>query len=494
MFRKLLSIVLLLSLISLIGCTDKAVAPLNNNESNSTSVPASMIQAFPGQIGEVDSGYFRGEKIYYNRINNLNVFQGDIILADSVISKTPVLQKREGAIRTTHLWPNNIVYFTINADLPNPARVTAAINHWTSNTNLVFINRTNQTNFIRFQLDPDGGCWSNSIGMLGGQQIISLADWGTTGDVIHEIGHAVNFFHEQSRTDRNSSIIIVWDNIDVNWWSQFSTFTASGFTDGSNNGTYDFNSIMHYPCFSYTVADGGCAIDQDEPIITKLDNTTWTTNNTNLSAGDIAASKTLYPLGDADGNVYTTVKIGTQIWAVENLRTTKYNDGTPIPYVTDNEVWGGLSTPGYCWYSNDIANKPTYGALYNWYVVDPANPQKIAPTGWHVATDADWNTLTSFLGGSTSSGGKMKEAGLAHWLSPNTGATNESGFTALPGGIRGTDRGVYFNLINKNGLYWSSTNATSSTAYSYTLIFDRTNVVRSLKIMNSGLSVRLVKD
>ena len=116
----------------------------------------------------------------------------------------------------------------------------------------------------------------------------------------------------------------------------------------------------------------------------------------------------------------------------ENLRTTKYNDGTPIPQVTDAAAWSNLMTPGYCWYNNDAAKyKETYGALYNWYTVNIGN---LCPSGWHVPADTEWMVLTAHLGGEKISGGKLKETGTLHWDKPNLRATNETGFTALPGG------------------------------------------------------------
>jgi len=136
---------------------------------------------------------------------------------------------------------------------------------------------------------------------------------------------------------------------------------------------------------------------------------------------------------DIDGNVYHTVIIGTQTWMVENLKTTKYNDGISIPYVTDNGAWISLTTPAYCWYNNEASYKTQYGSLYNWYAV---NTGKLAPTGWHVPSNAEWTTLTNYLGGENLAGFKIKESGTTHWKSPNEGATNETGFTALPGGYR----------------------------------------------------------
>ena len=197
-------------------------------------------------------------------------------------------------------------------------------------------------------------------------------------------------------------------------------------------------------------------------------------------------------VADIDGNIYQTVTIGTQVWLVENLKATKYNDGTVIPLVTDNTGWIILTIPAYCWYDNDIANKDTYGALYNWYTVQT---RKLCPTGWHVPTDVEWTTLTTFLGGESVAGGKLKEAGTAHWTSPNTGATNESGFTALPGGFRGAQGTFYY--IGHWGEYWTSTSPFESVAYYRVIASDssgvdngKTNAVQRL----CGESVRCLMN
>jgi len=193
---------------------------------------------------------------------------------------------------------------------------------------------------------------------------------------------------------------------------------------------------------------------------------------------------------DIDGNIYHTVKIGTQTWTVENLKTTKYNDGTAIPLVTDGTAWGNLTTGAYCWYNNDVnANKATYGALYNWYAV---NTGKLAPTGWHVPTDAEWTTLSTYLGGDNVSGGALKEAGTAHWASPNSGATNSSGFSALPGGYRYYNG--YFYYIGSYGYWWSATETAASGAYYRYLFYDYSDLSRNSYFKSCGFSVRLVRD
>ena len=169
----------------------------------------------------------------------------------------------------------------------------------------------------------------------------------------------------------------------------------------------------------------------------------YATNSIGTAYGDEAVLKTFTgTVTDFDGNVYYTVTIGSQVWLAGNLKTVKYNDGTDIPLVTDKTAWGALTTPGYCWLNNDKAtNKDTYGALYNYYVVDPAanGGKNVCPTGWKVPTNDEWTALTTYLNGEAAAGGKLKEAGTAHWQTPNTGATNETGFTALPAGGRGYD-------------------------------------------------------
>ncbi len=192
---------------------------------------------------------------------------------------------------------------------------------------------------------------------------------------------------------------------------------------------------------------------------------------------------------DIDNNVYKTVTIGTQTWMAENLKVTKYKDGTSIPLVTDNTAWKSLTTPAYCWYNNDATNKTVYGGLYNWYTVTTG---KVCPTGWHVPSDTEWATLINFLGGETLAGGKIKEKGLSRWLSPNTGATNETGFTAIPGGFH--DGNGRFAEVGNFGAWWSSASLSTSTAWFYTAYSGDSNANKDDDYMRSGFSVRCVKD
>jgi uncharacterized protein (TIGR02145 family) len=192
---------------------------------------------------------------------------------------------------------------------------------------------------------------------------------------------------------------------------------------------------------------------------------------------------------DADGNVYHTVQIGTQTWMVENLKTTRYNDGTSIRLVTENLEWARLSTDAYCWYDNDSAsNIDNYGALYNWTA---AHSDKLAPVGWHVATDEDWTTLTTFLDGESVAGGKLKEKGTGDWQSPNTGATNEVGFSALPGGYRSTD-GTFADL-GLSGDWWTTSEENDINAWFRGMGNNLAIVTRIGLNKVYGLSVRCVR-
>ena len=194
---------------------------------------------------------------------------------------------------------------------------------------------------------------------------------------------------------------------------------------------------------------------------------------------------------DEDGNVYACVTIGKQVWMAENLKTTKYNDGCAIPFVIINSKWGSLSTGAYCLYDNDAANKKLYGALYNWYAV---NTGKLCPAGWHVPSDAEWTALTKFLGGESIAGGRMKETGTDYWTSPNTGATNESNFSALPGGFH--DHDGLFSRIGNCGCWWSATGTTVVTVGAMSRIIECGSpaVIRENCNRICGFSVRCLKD
>jgi len=193
---------------------------------------------------------------------------------------------------------------------------------------------------------------------------------------------------------------------------------------------------------------------------------------------------------DIDDNVYHTVAIGTQIWMVENLKVTKYRNGDPIQFITDNSGWANLITGGYSFYNNKADTATTYGNLYNWKAV--TDRRNICPAGWHVPDDSEFQALVDFLGGEDVAGGKMKEIGYAHWSSPNTGATNISGFNAIPSGIRGINGS--FNYIGLSSNFWSSDEFSTDNANFLYLINTDAKAISSNFNKLAGLSVRCIKD
>ena len=186
-----------------------------------------------------------------------------------------------------------------------------------------------------------------------------------------------------------------------------------------------------------------------------------------------------------------TVTIGEQVWMLKNLDVSIYRNGNPIPQVTDQNSWAGLTTGAWCWYNNDSATyDAVYGKLYNWYAVN--DPRGLAPADWHVPNDVEWATLSAFLGGDAVAGGAMKEVGTTHWITPNAGATNSSGFTGLPGGARDDHGG--FAFIENDAYWWSSVALFQAEAWSrylgfYDSLIGGTNAPKQI-----GFSVRCLRN
>jgi len=190
---------------------------------------------------------------------------------------------------------------------------------------------------------------------------------------------------------------------------------------------------------------------------------------------------------------YKSVKIGNQVWMSENFDVDKFRNGDIIPQTQLAEEWkkaGDEGSPACCYYNNDPASRKIYGKLYNWFAI--SDPRGLVPTGWHVPTDAEWTTLTTYLGGEDSAGGKLKEAGTTHWAIPNTGATNETGFTGLPVGYSGFDGWLYY--IGSFGFLWSSTKSSSTDAWTRIMGCYNANVDRRSYSLRCGFSVRCVRD
>lgn len=223
----------------------------------------------------------------------------------------------------------------------------------------------------------------------------------------------------------------------------------------------------------------------------------YATNNKGTGYGSVISFTTLEgsvtitygSLMDNSGNTYKTVIIGNQTWMAENLKATKYNDGTSIPNITDNKEWYELTTGALCDYENATSNSDTYGKLYNWYAV---NTGKLCPKGWHIPSDDNWTELIDYLGGEIDAGGKLKETGTTHWNSPNTDATNETGFTALPCGYRSSN-GAFYD-IGYTVYWWSATEGSTYGAWSRVIDYNYSDVFRYFNNKELGISVRCVRD
>ncbi|NQU84158.1 MAG: fibrobacter succinogenes major paralogous domain-containing protein [Mariniphaga sp.] len=253
--------------------------------------------------------------------------------------------------------------------------------------------------------------------------------------------------------------------------------------DGQSSTTYDPGTLNYETTYYWKI------VAEDD--------------NSNSTTGDVweftTTSGGTGTVTDIDGNVYQTIQIGDQEWMMENIEVTHYNNGDTIPEVTGNNTWIGLTTGAYCNYGNNNAYVSIYGRLYNWYSVDDS--RGIAPDGWHVPTDDDWQILVDYLGGSSVAGGKMKstgtiEGGNGLWHEPNTGATNESGFTALPGGYRDSYEGGIFYSFGYHALFWSSTEYQSNNSCERELFYHNSMVssCNSYYIKNEGFSIRCIKN
>lgn len=274
--------------------------------------------------------------------------------------------------------------------------------------------------------------------------------------------------------------------------------TGTRIEEGSGTGSFSYNVSglaqgSDYYFVAYATNSAGTAFGLDEGF------------TTSSISGDIVI--------DIDGNEYPTVEIGDQLWMAENLKTTSYADGTAIPLVEGISEWDALSSTGkaYCWYDNSGANKHRYGGLYSWAAAmkgassnidNPSGIQGVCPSGWHLPSDEEWKQLDMVLGLSradadligwpgTDEGGQMKEEGFGHWDSPNTGATNSSGFTALPGGYRYPD-GTFNNEGYSTG-YWTTTEENVPGAWIRYLNAANESRHRNINEKEYGFSVRCVK-
>jgi uncharacterized protein (TIGR02145 family) len=264
--------------------------------------------------------------------------------------------------------------------------------------------------------------------------------------------------------------------------SQNPTTTNSSTNDGSGSGSFTSNltgltTNTTYYVRAFAINSAGTAYGNQQ---------SFTTTNSGSGIVSNPGSGVTY-----NGYTYSSVVLGNgQEWMSENLQTANYRNGDPIPTGLDNATWGTTTAGAYDIYNNDLNNNTIYGKLYNWHAV--ADPRHLCPTGWHEPTDAEWTTLTDYLGGLAVAGGKMKATGTQYWLSPNTDATNESGFSGLPGGGR-YDSGDFVN-VGDGGHWWSSSEFDVNFAWYRSLLYILGIEGRSSGSKQYGFSVRCLRD
>ncbi|MCK8522955.1 M12 family metallopeptidase [Aquimarina sp. D1M17] len=297
--------------------------------------------AYPEETGKVTEMYHAGEKLAIEEINGEYIFEGDIIFTKDMLLKTAekvVFEPGEASStksvgRTGGRWPNNTVYYTIDSGLPKQYRVTDAIAHWEANTALRFVQRTNQNNYIRFR--KGSGC-SSSVGMIGGRQNINLADGCSTGSTIHEIGHAVGLWHEQSRADRENWITIQWQNIQSGKEHNFQTYVQRGRDGDEYTNSLDFGSIMMYSSKAFS--------KNGQRTITRKDGSGYSTQRNGLSSSDLEGINKMYPANGGgeeyeNGNYYT----------IHGVRVYRWNNQWWY-YDSSQSRWRRVELRGTTWY------------------------------------------------------------------------------------------------------------------------------------------------
>jgi len=276
--------------------------------------------------------------------------------------------------------------------------------------------------------------------------------------------------------------------------SAFGKITNDGGTTVTYRGFYLSKKKSPTIDDTVVVASGGSSFNRtiNLPVNETYYLVAFATNDKGTSTGTVKSIKTDWLVKDVDGNVYHTLYLNKRWWLKEDLKTTHYRDGTAIPNITDNNDWMNLKTGAYANYNNDTSLVKTYGRLYNFYAIETG---KLGIKGWHVSTENEWLELYMALGNDPHNGGKLKEVGTEHWKAPNVGATNSTGFTAIPGGDRSADGLGKFNDLGISAVWW--VNESVGTKRGSVVFIDNDNDVLHVLVdapKREGLAIRLIKN
>jgi uncharacterized protein (TIGR02145 family) len=346
------------------------------------------------------------------------------------------------------------------------------------------INWSDGPYYLKIEMDATGG---NSYADMGTSPLLSVP-YAMVAKTV-ESGFSVSYNNLQDKPagideDKTDDVLLVEDQL-VQGTKSFGNIVIL-----YNGADASDNPIINVA----TPTNSGDAVNKTyvDKLISRIEE---------LDARIDKLERIIYPpdtaVQDIDSNIYKVITIGDQEWMAEDLRTTKYNDGTAIANVTDAAEWVSLSSPAYCWYMNDETHKIPNGALYNWYAV---NTEKLCPVGWHVPGDSEWKTLEMALGMSkndadqdgwrgTNEGTKIKNT--TGWVSGS--GTNESGFSAIAGGLRDWDDAAFY-WLGYYSHWWSSTEGDSYTAWDRDVSYTSTSIFRYPNNKNYGMSVRCIKN
>ena len=392
-----------------------------------------------------------------------------------------------------------ITISNIDMVIPAPMNLTAIDNGNNSITLTWTDNCSFETGYIVERDTTESGSWEELAQLAADRETYTDSEL-PNGPVYEYRVKAVTTANSSGFSNISTSIqwmMIAPDNLQITRLDE--TSLSLSWTDNSDNeegfeiarktGTGNWVTSVTKPAGSTSHTDAG---------LTKGETYTYRVKATSqYGDSDWSEESAIYiqlvgTVTDIDGNVYKTVKIGDQIWMAENLKVTKYRDGTAIPNVTDNSSWTGLNTGACCYYNNDVGNADTYGALYNWYAVNDS--RNIAPEGWHVSTDAEWTELTDYLGGSSVAGKKLKStSGWNDYNGSSGNGTDEVAFCGLPGGYRNYYNGYYLNMGNF-GYFWSSSEYDTNYAWIRKLYYYYDDIYRNYDNKQNGLSVRCLQD
>lgn len=319
---------------------------LGITETATEIISEEMVEVVSNDPGSVSNVYYAGQQLEVENFNGEYVYQGDIMFSPDMVStqevklvyekgETPNTNKSVG--RTSARWPDNTVYYAIDSNLDNKTRIYDAIKHWEANTNIKFVERSSQSNYVYFV--SGSGC-SSYIGMIGGKQNITLSSSCSTGNTIHEIGHAIGLWHEQARVDRDNYITINYNNIQSGREHNFKTYAQQGFDGDEFTNALDFGSIMMYGSYSFS--------SNGQPTIVKKDGSTFNIQRSGLSSGDKTGINNMYPYSSGGGSSTEPVYVNGEYYTIDGVLVLRYRDRW---YFSTRYGWKVVEyRDGYWWY------------------------------------------------------------------------------------------------------------------------------------------------